>query len=98
MLTPLNFHQPILLPFLIPTPFLPHTTSLPLLLTNLLNILSPHYFPITFLQYPPNIILPNIFSILPTTLILFFFYRKTIPLPYHITPPPHPNQPIPDPP
>ncbi|WP_420359615.1 ArsB/NhaD family transporter, partial [Bacillus altitudinis] len=33
ILTPLHFNQKILFPFIIPTPFIPHTTSLPLLLT-----------------------------------------------------------------
>ncbi|WP_412973682.1 ArsB/NhaD family transporter, partial [Priestia megaterium] len=41
---------------------MPHTTSLPLLLTNLLNILSPHFFAITFSEFPSPLILPHLLS------------------------------------
>ncbi|WP_398572913.1 ArsB/NhaD family transporter, partial [Staphylococcus epidermidis] len=51
ILPTLPFHKKPLFPFIIPTAFIPHTTSLPLILTNLLNILSPHYFHIPFLHY-----------------------------------------------
>jgi arsenical pump membrane protein len=82
MMRALKFEDRHILPFVMASGFIADATSLPLVISNLVNILSADYFGIGFSAYAVRMIVPNLVSLAVALLVLYAYYRKAIPPAY----------------
>ena len=82
MLVALRFSPASTLAFVMAAGFIADTASLPLVVSNLVNIVSADFFQIGFGEYASVMWPVNIVSVATTLLMLWLFYRKDIPASY----------------
>ena len=86
-----------MIPFIIATGFIADSSSIPLVISNLVNIVTSSYFDIPFLTYAEAMIIPDIVSILASIFFLYIYFRKELPEKYDISDLKNPEGAIKDP-
>ncbi|MFO2466534.1 arsenic transporter [Pseudomonas sp. 15FMM2] len=84
MLLALRFSPAATLAFVMGAGFIADTASLPLVVSNLVNIVSADYFDIGFSEYASIMVPVNLVSVAATLAMLLWFFRKDLPRTYDI--------------
>lgn len=90
MLLALRFSPQATLAFVMAAGFIADTASLPLVVSNLVNIVSADFFKIGFAEYASVMIPVDIVSVVATLIVLFLYFRRDIPANYDLNQVPDP--------
>ncbi|RKR63890.1 arsenite efflux membrane protein ArsB [Yokenella regensburgei] len=85
MLLALGFSQATTLAFVMAAGFIADTASLPLIVSNLVNIVSADFFGLGFTQYASVMVPVNLAAITATLVMLHLFFRRDIPARYDVS-------------
>ncbi len=85
MLLALGFSRGATLAFVMAAGFIADTASLPLIVSNLVNIVSADFFKLGFSEYAAVMFPVNIAAIVTTLVMLHLFFRKDIPAVYDVS-------------
>ena len=96
MLLALGFSPAATLAFVMAAGFIADTASLPLVVSNLVNIVSVDYFKIGFTEYASVMIPVNFASVAGSLGVLFLYFRRSIPASYDVGQLKAPNEAIRD--
>ena len=84
MLLALGFTPAATLAFVMAAGFIADTASLPLIVSNLVNIVSADFFKIGFDDYAAVMVPVNIASVLASLVVLMLYFRRGIPATYDV--------------
>ena len=84
MLLALGFSPGATLAFVMAAGFIEDTSSLPLIVSNLVNIVTADFFTLGFSEYASVMVPVNIASVAATLVMLHLFFRKDIPATYDL--------------
>lgn len=84
MLLALGFSPAATLAFVMAAGFIADTASLPLVVSNLVNIVSADYFKLGFTDYAAIMVPVNMVSVLASLLVLILYFRRDIPAQYRL--------------
>ncbi|HUH88505.1 MAG TPA: arsenic transporter [Pusillimonas sp.] len=82
MLLALGFTPAATLAFVMAAGFIADTASLPLIVSNLVNIVSADFFDISFARYAAVMVPVNFVSVAATLAVLLLYFRTSIPVRY----------------
>ncbi|EDQ9689806.1 arsenic transporter [Salmonella enterica subsp. enterica] len=85
MLLALGFSRGATLAFVMAAGFIADTASLPLIVSNLVNIVSADFFKLGFSEYAAVMVPVNLAAIATTLVMLHLFFRKDIPAVYDVS-------------
>ncbi|WP_435848932.1 arsenic transporter [Streptomyces lavendulocolor] len=81
----LKFPAKAALAFVMATGFIADTASLPLIVSNLVNIVTADYFDIGFSRYAAVMVPVGMVSVLASLAVLMLYFRRAIPRRYEVT-------------
>lgn len=84
MLLALGFRPAATLAFVMAAGFIADTSSLPLIVSNLVNIVTADFFKLGFSEYASVMVPVNIASVAATLVMLHLFFRKDLPVTYDL--------------
>lgn len=96
MLSALGFRPAAVLAFVMAAGFIADTASLPLVVSNLVNIVSADFFRLGFTEYAAVMVPVNVAAVAATLVMLHLFFRKDIPRRYALVRLPIPQDAIRD--
>ena len=85
MLLALGFSPAATLAFVMAAGFIADTSSLPLIVSNLVNIVTADFFTLGFSEYASVMVPVNMASVVAMLVMLHLFFRKDIPAGYDLT-------------
>jgi len=80
----LDFPPAAALAFIVACGFVADSTSLPLVISNLVNIVSANYFDVTFGRYAAVMVPVDLVSLVATLVVLWAYFRRSVPTSYAI--------------
>ncbi len=84
ILLALRFSPAATLGFVMAAGFIADTASLPLVVSNLVNIVSADYFELGFAEYASVMVPVNLVSVAATLLVLYLYFRRDLPVRYEV--------------